>query len=129
MHDMATKTPPIRSTKESSRDLPGFADALKRAMRTRGYTQVLLAEELGVTQSQVSTWVNGIYAPNPALIGDIERVLNQRPGTLTRFFGFLPAGTDDKPTDLASVVRADPGLNESQAEAIIALYEHFLLTE
>ena len=117
--------PATPRTKKASRDLPGFADALRRSMRARGYTQTMLAEDLGVTQSMVSTWVNGLYAPNPALIATIEQTLNQRAGTLTRFFGFVPSHDDTDNVGVIYAIRADPGLSEAQADALVALYEHF----
>jgi predicted transcriptional regulator len=37
---------------------------LERAMRERGWSQVRLASELGVTQSAVSKWLSGKRCPD-----------------------------------------------------------------
>lgn len=65
------------------------------------------------------------YAPNPALIATIEQTLNQRAGTLTRFFGFVPSHDDTDNVGVIYAIRADPDLSEAQADALVALYEHF----
>lgn len=55
----------------------------------------------------------------------LEQTLNQRAGTLTRFFGFVPSHDDTDNVGVIYAIRADPDLSEAQADALVALYEHF----
>ena len=48
----------------------------RELMKSKSQTQVLLAKQLGVTQSLISQWMNGKCQPQVDMIPDIAKVLN-----------------------------------------------------
>ena len=56
-----------------------YSTLLKRVRWTQSWTQVQLAEKLGVEQSQVSSWERGTYSPNSASRARIHALVEGMP--------------------------------------------------
>lgn len=52
-----------------------LGENIKKARRTAGVAQVVLAERLGVTQKDVSRWERNERTPNAITLGEICRAL------------------------------------------------------
>ena len=55
---------------------------IKKYREIRGLTQVQLSKMLGISNSRVSNWEQGINRPDADIIADICRVLNVSPSEL-----------------------------------------------
>jgi len=53
-----------------------FVKVLKEAMRKRNFTQLAIANEIGVRQSQLSNWLNGRTLPNYSTLQLLKDKLN-----------------------------------------------------
>lgn len=60
----------------------GFKEALRQIRKSSGYSQVRLAQELGIAQPVVSDWEQGQHYPTMARIALLERLFHLPPGTL-----------------------------------------------
>jgi transcriptional regulator with XRE-family HTH domain len=75
-----------------------FGHALREALTRGGLRQSDLAELLDTTQSAVSGWISGKFAPSADTVFLAEEVLGMHPGGLSRFLGYLPlAATSTDP--------------------------------
>lgn len=101
-----------------------FGEALAEAMSIREFTQVQVADLLGMTQSSVSAWRSGIAAPDPDIIFELERMLSLAPGHLSRHLGFLPLEAGKRaPASVRDAVIGDSLLGEQAKRAVLAVYE------
>lgn len=57
--------------------------ALRKAIKKNGFTQQEIAEELGVSTSAISDWVNGKAQPNQKSIEALAKVLEVSPEDIT----------------------------------------------
>ena len=98
-----------------------FAAALKRHRQGSGFpTQARLAAVLDVTWHAVGSWEKAIWAPAPAKVFEIERLLALPPGSLSHHLGYLPvAGAQPSVT---SAIDADPRLDERAKSLLTELY-------
>jgi transcriptional regulator with XRE-family HTH domain len=59
-----------------------FKEALRQIRMTAGYSQVKLAQELGIAQPVVSAWEQGEHYPTMARLALLEQLFHLQPGTL-----------------------------------------------
>jgi hypothetical protein len=105
-----------------------FYDAVRHAMATAEVTQVQLgafvADELdrdtAFAQATVRDWLTK-SPPGPDVVFAIERVLNCRPGALSRLLGYVPA--DSKPArTVPEAIDCDPDLGDAERRVLKAAY-------
>lgn len=58
----------------------------KELMKRKGYTQVELADKLGVNQATISGWQNGLRMPRTKQLPDIAKLLGVSVSTLVKSF-------------------------------------------
>ena len=58
----------------------------KELMKRKGYTQVELADKLGVNQATISCWQNGVRTPRTKQLPDIAKLLGVSVTTLVKSF-------------------------------------------
>lgn len=72
----------------------GFVEALREQVQSHGgyraVAQLLAEEGLARSKDTVALWCQGKQRMWPDEVFAIERVLDQRPGTLSRLLGYLP---------------------------------------
>lgn len=117
---------PDRSREGVKPELQAFGDALHAELLARGMTQRSLGAAIGVSQSQVSTWVNAIYEPNPYVVDTIEVTLGLQPGELSRHLGYLPLSFQPGTSSVREAIAADQLLDARAKAAVSALYDHFV---
>lgn len=117
---MPTKTPKVPTRAER---LAAFGDALGAAMSAAGVTQVELAADLKTTQSAVSAWVTGKSEPDdPYAVFAVERAVKVRPGSLSRFLGYLPPEAVKVSASLEEAIDGDPYLDADARELLLNTY-------
>lgn len=75
-----------------------FGDALGKALASSPKSQSVVAGELGVSTSTMSSWKLGQPPALPAMVFALEGALDLPPGHLSRHLGYLPVdepGPDD----------------------------------
>lgn len=93
-----------------------FANRLKHLRQSRGFTQVQLAERLGVKKQSVSNWENDNIMPSVDMLEKIADFFRVSTDYLL--------GRDKKPTD--GILTMDiTGLTQRQIEHIQAIVEDF----
>lgn len=100
-----------------------LASALRDTVKAAGITQSELAEAMGVDQTTVSTWVRGMRRIPLDALPELEETMGVTVGTLLRKAGYVSYGGD-----VVSAVAADPALNDSGRQAVIAVYEALVLS-
>jgi transcriptional regulator with XRE-family HTH domain len=105
-----------------------FRRALRRARERQRRSQRELASALGVSHTAVSQWEAGRSLPSPAKMPDLERALEQEPGSLSRLVGYLPitSGDDKTSLDVIEAIRRDTRLGEHGQELLITMYRQLL---
>lgn len=99
-----------------------FGEALRMAMTSRGYTQEALADAIGVKQGAVSQWVSGTRQPPLDTTFELERLLGQRPGALTRHLGYLPLDAVKSVATVESSIVEDGTLTEPEKQMLLGAY-------
>lgn len=105
------------------------AKKIRRTLADINQTQSWLGNEVAVregrsdpySQAAVSQWLKDVPQLPPSRIFYIEDALDLPTGTLSRPLGYLPAHAV-APTDIVSVIEADPLLDTSGRRAMIGLY-------
>lgn len=105
------------------------AKKIRRTLADINQTQSWLGHEVAVregrsdpfSQAAVSQWLKTVDQLPPSRIFYIEDALDLPTGTLSRSLGYLPAHIV-APTDMASVIEADPLLDTSGRRAMLGLY-------
>lgn len=82
---------------------PLTGDALRRARRLKGWTQVRTARELGVSQGYVALLEKGLRAPSTTLQRRMARALDLPPTAVSPVEPGAPADAADLATDLANL--------------------------
>lgn len=98
-----------------------FGRAVGEARDARGWSQEELAVKAGVSQSNVSGWESGKWAPDPEQVFAVERALRVKPGALSEHLGFVPAEPSVRSTDLVAAI-LDSDLDELDRRALAGLY-------
>lgn len=104
-----------------------FGQAVETALdgRSQAWLGAEVARDLGmaspISGSAVSQWIAGKTEPDPQRVFAIERALHLKPGTLSRFLGYLPL--DAHPVlSVEDAIDADPRLTPPLRDAIRAAY-------
>lgn len=104
-----------------------FGEALDRALngRPRAWLGAEVARAVGketpVTASAVAQWINGETEPARSYVFAAERVLELRPGTLSRCLGYLPLSA--KPCNgVIDAIDADPKLTSKARDILRSAY-------
>lgn len=79
-----------------------------------------LGRTLGRSKQYVGQVRNGLVEPPRALVFELERVLEQPPGSLSRLLGYLPALTEVVGTEVA--IMRDPLLSSDQRARLLDAY-------
>jgi transcriptional regulator with XRE-family HTH domain len=106
-----------------------FRRALRQAREDAGLSQRALARAAGVTAGAVWQWErdNGSTVPRLDMTTRLEQVLKLEPGHLSRLLGYLPAAAEPgTATSVVAAVHADPRLEESERELLIAVYRELV---
>lgn len=98
-----------------------FGRAVGEARDARGWSQEELAQRAGVSQSNVSGWESGKWAPDPDAVFAVERALRVKPGGLSEHLGYVPASPSDRQIDLVAAI-LDSDLDEIDRRALAGLY-------
>lgn len=109
------------------RELKRFAAALIDALLAQDVDQGTVGAALNVTQSTVSRWCRGDREPSMEQVAELELVLNQPAGSLSRHLGYVPVEVMDRRhvAPLEERVANDPDLPEDAKTAILAIIERF----
>jgi hypothetical protein len=73
-----------------------------------------------VTWHAVGTWEKAIWAPAPAKVFEIERLLALPPGSLSRHLGYLPV--TGAQASVTSAIDSDPKLDEHAKGLLTGMY-------
>ena len=119
--DRSTATSTGRGDYVPKPEYATFAAALRRHRQGSGFpTQARLAAMLDVSWHAVGSWEKAIWAPAPAKVFEIERVLALPPGSLSHHLGYLPvAGAQPS---VSSAIDADPKLDERAKGLLTEMY-------
>jgi transcriptional regulator with XRE-family HTH domain len=101
--------------------LAAFGSALLEVRTSLRLSQTDIARDLNVTQSAVSGWESGKYAPGPAEVFALEVRLGLAPGALSHTLGFLPLGKSTQCT-VETAVAADERLTDHHRAVVLACY-------
>jgi transcriptional regulator with XRE-family HTH domain len=88
-----------------------------------------LARELGISQASVAQWLRGQTTPRPARAAEVERLLRQDPGSLTKLLGFVTVDETDGGRPQISVseaVQAEPRLGPREKALLLTVYRELL---
>jgi transcriptional regulator with XRE-family HTH domain len=100
-----------------------FRRALRQARSTMGLSQRAVARAVGRTASAVSQWENGLGAPDPPTVAELERLLQLQPNSLARLLGYVPQpDRGDGSASVLDAVNADPRLDEHGRELLASVY-------
>lgn len=100
-----------------------FGIALRQRRESLRLNQAELAGSLGVQQTMISNYENGIHEPAPQAAFQLERLLRCKPGDLSRLLGYVPVNAKVLRTiGTVEAVVSDPNLGEREQEALIGLY-------
>lgn len=106
----------------SEKGLMDFAEALRAALAARDMTRAELAERAGLkSASAVTNWLSGTKEPRPDNVFAVERVLELKPGTLSRHLGYKPAGVTELP-GVEEAIISDGRLSDAVRESLITLF-------
>lgn len=122
----ATKRPPYPITEdERAESRARFGLAVRTARTDTGWSQELLAQKIGVSQSAVGSWENGMFSPDPSTVFGLEALLGLRPGVLSQHLGYIPLGAEGltTPRDVREAVLRDERLDQTGKTAVIQLYD------
>lgn len=100
-----------------------FSSRLKELRKANGYTQVSLAEALGVSKGTVAMWETGKRYPDYEVINQISDMFDRR---IDYILGFSDDDTSPKLTD-ADIEQL--GIWETQSELINIFREYLSLDE
>ena len=103
-----------------------FGNSLARALRSRGMTQVELAESLDTAQSVISAWINGRSEPAPGTVFTLEKQLGMDPGSLSRVLGYLPPEAAKVATTVRDAVARDFSVDEQYKPMLMAVYRELV---
>lgn len=98
-----------------------FGRAVAEARAARELSQEELADRSGVSQSNVSGWEVGRWAPEPEVVFAVERALKLPGGSLSQHLGYVPAKATTKPADVEAAILGSR-LDEIDRRALIGLY-------
>jgi transcriptional regulator with XRE-family HTH domain len=106
-----------------------FRRALRQAREDAGLSQRALARAVDVSPGAVWQWERDEDGTIPRLdmTTRLEQILKLEPGHLSRLLGYVPATAE--PGTMTSVVaaaRADPRLDDSERELLIAVYRELV---
>lgn len=106
-----------------------FGMQLQHARKAAGLSQTRLGELLtdDWKQSTVSEWEQGRTECPPAVVMEIEELLDLAPGDLTRYLGYLPESAAGRTIewDTVTAISRDPHLTEVQRQALLATYRSY----
>lgn len=71
--------------------LDDFKNWLRVQMSKKNWTQQTLADMLKVSRPTISTWQNGLHAPDPLSIRRLAEATEVQPSFLFQMLGYLPA--------------------------------------
>jgi transcriptional regulator with XRE-family HTH domain len=100
-------------------DRADLGDAISLFRKRVGFTQAGLAEQVGVTQTQVSRWERGTQVPSLAIIEELEALFNIKPGTLLVEGGYVDSGI----TDVEMAIRQDKRINPQERAIVAEFYQ------
>jgi transcriptional regulator with XRE-family HTH domain len=105
-----------------------FAQALQKALDDARVSGRALARELGISQASVAQWLRGETAPRPARAAEVERLLKQDPGSLTKLLGFVTVDDthDGRRVSVADAVEAEPRLGPREKALLLVVYRELL---
>lgn len=117
--DGPDKTPPTADQRHLT-----FGRQLAAARAAARVTQEDLAARLGVKQSTVSGWENGVNSPEEIeTTFQIERLLGVNPGELSRHLGYLPVEAVQIAGSFEDAITGDPLLDDADRSALRNVYE------
>jgi hypothetical protein len=114
-----------KSQESSKEQRIAFGAALLDACDRAGFgSSVKLAAKLNeagspFSQTLCNRWINGSAEPRRDVVLLIEQLAGVAPGGLSRHLGWLPVDAASFP-DAEMAILADPGLDPSEAKALIA---------
>ncbi len=87
-----------------------FRRALRQARTEMGLSQRAVARAVGRTASAVWQWEEGLGAPNPPTVAELERLLEVEPDALARLLGYVPVSeaSDAGPQPICHAVEDQP---------------------
>lgn len=88
----------------------------------RRITQLELGEQLGLTQSAVSSWRVADAVPDTEMVFAVERALKLPPGHLSRHLGYYPPAAVNKAATVEEAALNDTVLDEAGRRAVIAVW-------
>lgn len=98
-----------------------FGEAVRAALEEAKHDQSWLADQIGVRQPTVSSWLRAEFEPDREKVFAIEQVLNRKPGTFSRLLGYLPLDAVPAVTVLEAI-DADPDLPKLAREILRDAY-------
>lgn len=107
-----------------------FGAALKDACERAGFgSSVKLSAALAeagsaYSQTLCAGWFRGTSEPNRSAVELLEFLTDTPPGGLSRHLGWLPVDAASFP-DAETAILADPGLDPSEAKALIVVLRSF----
>lgn len=107
--------------------------AIRKRLDDMGRSQSWLGAEVArlegraepYSQSAVNLWLSGKSELSPTQVFALERVLQLRPGSLSRRLGYLPV-TARSFTSVRDAVEHDPGLGPVGRRVLLAAYEELV---
>jgi len=97
-----------------------FARALAAARKAAKVTQKELAAKLDISQGSISAYETGEAVPkHPYGVFDVERAIPVPPGSLSRFFGYLPVEAVNLAVDVESAIYRDPAIPDELRDVIL----------
>lgn len=96
-----------------------FGRALAAAMATKGIKAADVANELGVSEDAVRTWMMGTRRVEPLAVFAMERLVGAGPGELSHHLGFLPL---EAASSVAAALATDEAVSLPVREALLAAY-------
>jgi transcriptional regulator with XRE-family HTH domain len=106
-----------------------FRRALRQAREDAGLSQRALARAVSVSAGAVWQWERDEDGTVPRLdmTTRLEQVLKLEPGHLSRLLGYVPATAEQGSiTSVVAAARADPRLDDSERELLIAVYRELV---
>jgi transcriptional regulator with XRE-family HTH domain len=112
-----TKSPEVLARQRA------FGEALAGARAAAGLTQEDFAEKMGLKQSTVSGWENGLVQPDAVDHAfRAEQVLRVAPGSLSRHLGYLPPDAVAIAEHFEDAIQYDPALDADARELLLNTY-------
>lgn len=85
-------------------------------------SQSELGQLVGVKQSTMSSWVNGVAAPSPDTVFALEAAIKVPPGSLSRHLGYVPLDAAKTALTVKAAVHADTALGTVERAMILAAH-------